>query len=71
MHIALTVIMKLVYRLVVPHYLRHFHDVFLVYVLRHYITDPTHDIDMSSLQFQMRVHSRRSQSVFWTIAFDN
>ena len=26
------------------------HDVFHVYVLRHYISDPTHVIDMSSFQ---------------------
>ena len=30
--------------------LRHMHDVFHVSVLRHYISDPTHVIDMSSLQ---------------------
>jgi hypothetical protein len=33
------------YRLALPDFLRHMHDVF-----RHYISDPTHVIDMSSLQ---------------------
>ena len=37
------------YRLALPDSLRHMHDVFHVYVLRHYISDPTHVIDMSSL----------------------
>jgi hypothetical protein len=36
------------YRLALP--LRHMHDVFHVYVLRHYVSDPTHVIDMSSLE---------------------
>jgi hypothetical protein len=31
-------------------FLRHMHDIFHVSVLRHYISDPTHVIDMSSLQ---------------------
>jgi hypothetical protein len=38
------------YRLVLPDSLRHMHDLFHVSVLRHYISDPTHAIDMSSLQ---------------------
>jgi hypothetical protein len=38
------------YRLKLPDYLRHVHDVFHVSVLRHYVSDPTHVIDMSSLQ---------------------
>jgi hypothetical protein len=38
------------YRLVLPDSLRRMHDVFHVSVLRHYISDPTHVIDMISLQ---------------------
>jgi hypothetical protein len=38
------------YRLAFPDSLRHMHDVFHVSVLRHYVSDPTHVIDMSSLQ---------------------
>jgi ppGpp synthetase/RelA/SpoT-type nucleotidyltranferase len=38
------------YRLSFPNYLRHMHDVFHVYVLRHYVSDPTHVIDLISLQ---------------------
>jgi hypothetical protein len=38
------------YRLALPDSLRRMHDVFHVSVLRHYISDPTHMIDMSSLQ---------------------
>jgi hypothetical protein len=38
------------YRLALPDSLRCMHDVFHVSVLRHYIRDPTHVIDMSSLQ---------------------
>ena len=38
------------YRLALPDSLRRMHDVFHVSVLRHYITDPTHVINMSSLQ---------------------
>jgi hypothetical protein len=38
------------YRLTLPDYLRHMHDVFHVSILRHYVSDPTHVIDMSSLQ---------------------
>jgi hypothetical protein len=38
------------YRLALPDSLRHMHDVFHVSVLRHYINDLTHVIDMSSLQ---------------------
>jgi hypothetical protein len=38
------------YRLALPDSLRCMHDVFHVSVLRHYISDPTHVIDMSSLQ---------------------
>ena len=38
------------YRLALPDSLRCMHDVFHVFVLRHYIHDPTHVIDMSFLQ---------------------
>jgi hypothetical protein len=38
------------YRLALPDSLRRMDDVFHVSVLRHYISDPTHIIDMSSLQ---------------------
>jgi hypothetical protein len=38
------------YRLALPTSLRRMHDVFHVSFLRHYISDPTHVIDMSSLQ---------------------
>jgi hypothetical protein len=38
------------YRLGLPNSLRRMHDVFHVFVLRHYISDPTHVIDMCSLQ---------------------
>ena len=38
------------YRIALPDSLRCMHDVFNVYVLRHYVSDPTHVIDMSSLQ---------------------
>jgi hypothetical protein len=38
------------YQLALPDSLRHMHDVFHVYVLRHYVSDPTHVIGMSSLQ---------------------
>jgi hypothetical protein len=38
------------YRLALPDSLRHMHDVFHVSVLRHYISDPTQVIDMSSFQ---------------------
>ena len=38
------------YRIALPDSLRHMHDVFHVSILRHYISDPTHVIDMSSLQ---------------------
>jgi hypothetical protein len=38
------------YRLALPDSLRRMHEVFHVYVLRHYISDPTHVIDMISLQ---------------------
>ena len=37
------------YRLTLPDSLRCMHDVFHVSILRHYISDPTHVIDMSSL----------------------
>jgi hypothetical protein len=39
------------YRLAFPDSLRHMHDVFHVSLLRHYISDPSHVIDISSLQF--------------------
>jgi hypothetical protein len=38
------------YRLALPDFLRRMHDVFHISVLRHYISHPTHVIDMSSLQ---------------------
>jgi hypothetical protein len=38
------------YQLALPDSLRHMHDVFHVSILRHYVSDPTHVIDMSSLQ---------------------
>ena len=38
------------YRLAFPDSLRHMHDVFHVSILRHYISDPTHVIEMSSLE---------------------
>jgi hypothetical protein len=38
------------YRLAFPDSLRHMHDVFHVSILRHYISDPSHVIEMSSLQ---------------------
>jgi hypothetical protein len=38
------------YRLALPDYLSCMHDIFHVSVLRHYVSDPTHVIDMSSLQ---------------------
>jgi hypothetical protein len=38
------------YLLSLPDYLRLMHDVFHVYVLRRYISDPTHVIDMISLK---------------------
>jgi hypothetical protein len=37
------------YRLALPDSLRCMHDVFHVSILRHYISDPTHFIDMRSL----------------------
>ena len=38
------------YRLALPDSLRRMYDVFHVSVLRHYISDPTHVIDVSYLQ---------------------
>jgi hypothetical protein len=38
------------YQLALPDSLRRMNDVFHVSVLRHYVSDPTHVIDMSSLQ---------------------
>ena len=38
------------YRLALPDSLRRLHDVFHVYVMRHYIRDPSHVIGMSYLQ---------------------
>jgi hypothetical protein len=38
------------YRLALPDSLRRMHDVLHVSILRHYISDPTHVIDMSSLK---------------------
>jgi hypothetical protein len=37
------------YRIAFPDSLRSMHDVFHVFVLRHYVSDPTHMIGMSSL----------------------
>jgi hypothetical protein len=37
------------YQLALLDSLRHMHDVFHVFVLGHYVSDPTHVIDMSSL----------------------
>jgi hypothetical protein len=41
---------SMAYQLALPDSLRCMHDVFHVYVLRHYVSDPTHVIDMISLQ---------------------
>jgi hypothetical protein len=38
------------YQLALPDSLRRMHDVFHVFVLRHYVSDPTYVIAMSSLQ---------------------
>jgi hypothetical protein len=38
------------YRLALPDSLRHMHDVFHESILKHYVSDPTHVMDMSSLQ---------------------
>jgi hypothetical protein len=38
------------YQLALPYSLRRMHNVFHVSVLRHYVSDPTHVIDMNSLQ---------------------
>ena len=38
------------YRLAFPDSSRRMHDVFHISILRHYISDPTHVIEMSSLQ---------------------
>ena len=38
------------YGLALPDSLRRMHDVSHVSILRHYVSDPTHVIDMSSLQ---------------------
>jgi hypothetical protein len=38
------------YKLALPDSLRRIHNVFHVFVLRHYVSDPTNVIDMSSLQ---------------------
>jgi hypothetical protein len=37
------------YQLALPDSLRHMQDVFHVSILQHYVSDPTHVIDMSSL----------------------
>jgi hypothetical protein len=37
------------YRLALPNSLRRIHDVFHVSILRHYVSDPTHVIDISAL----------------------
>ena len=38
------------YKLALPDSLRCIHNVFHVFVLRHYVSDPTHVINMSSFQ---------------------
>jgi hypothetical protein len=38
------------YRLTLPDSLRRMHDVFHISILKHYVSDPTHVIDMISLQ---------------------
>jgi hypothetical protein len=38
------------YRLALPYSLRHMHNVFHVSILRHYVSDPMHVIDMSSFE---------------------
>jgi hypothetical protein len=38
------------YRLALPNYLRRMHDVFHVSIWIHYVSGPTHFIDISSLQ---------------------
>jgi hypothetical protein len=59
------------YRLALPHSLRCMHDVFLlVSVLRHYVSNPTPEIDISSFQCWTKVQSQWSQYAFYTIAFD-
>jgi hypothetical protein len=45
------------YQLDFPHSWRSIHNVYLVSFLRHYVNDPTHEIDMSSLRCWMRMHS--------------
>ena len=52
------------YRLALSGSLRRMHDVFHVSVLRHYISDPTHVIDLSSCRYRTRERSRLSQSAF-------
>jgi hypothetical protein len=51
------------YRLALPNSLRHMHDVFHVFVLRHYISDHRHVIDMSSLQVSDESVTSRSGSL--------
>jgi hypothetical protein len=43
------------YRLALPNSLKRMHDVFHFSVLHHYISDPSHVIDMSSLQLSDEV----------------
>ena len=50
------------YRLDLPNSLRHMHDVFHIFVLIHYVSDPTHVIDMISLQILDEGRSRLSRS---------
>ena len=45
------------YRIALPNYSRRMHDVFHVSVLRHYIGDPPHVIDLSYLQVSNEGHS--------------
>jgi hypothetical protein len=63
------------YQLALPDSLRCMHDVFHVSVLHHYILDPSHVIDMSSLQVSGRgfshsrsnLHTRPSHSTTTTL----
>ena len=42
------------YRLTLPPYLAHMHDMFHIYVLHHYISDPLHVIDYGHLQVSVK-----------------
>jgi hypothetical protein len=45
------------YRLALPDSLRRMHDIFHIYFLTHYISDPTHFIDMISFQVSNAIDS--------------